>query len=73
MVSLAVLVAVDDRREVLGMGARSSETETFWTAFLRILTRRGLRRVERVISDADESVKFAGAWSRQSALKRSAL
>jgi putative transposase len=66
MISLAVIVAVDDRREVLGMGARSSEAETFWTAFLRILARRGLRSVKRVISDADESVKFASARRRPS-------
>jgi hypothetical protein len=35
----------DGRREVLGMDIGPSEAETFWTAFLRKLTRRGLRGV----------------------------
>ena len=36
-----------------------SEAETFWTAFLRKLTRRGLRGVKLVISDAHEGIKAA--------------
>jgi transposase-like protein len=44
-VSVAVIVAVgvngDGRREVLGMDIGPSEAETFWTAFLRKLARRG--------------------------------
>src|SRR5918993_1035386 len=47
IVSVAVIVAVgansDGRREVLGLDIGPSEAETFWTAFLRKLTRRGLR------------------------------
>ena len=43
--SVAVIVAVgvnsDGHREVLGMGIGPSEAETFWSAFLRKLTRRG--------------------------------
>jgi hypothetical protein len=31
-----------------------SEAETFWTAFLRKLTRRGLRGVKLIISDAHD-------------------
>ena len=38
-----------------------SEAETFWTAFLRKLTRRGLRGVKLVISDAHEGIKAAVA------------
>ena len=40
------VVAVTDqgRREVLGMAIGASEAETFWTDFLRSLTRRGLER-----------------------------
>ena len=45
IVSVAVIVAVgvnsDGRREVLGMDIGPSEAETFWTAFLRKLARRG--------------------------------
>jgi putative transposase len=53
IVSVAVIVAVgvnaDGRREVLGMDIGPSEAETFWTAFLRKLARRGLRGVKLVI------------------------
>lgn len=62
---MAVIVAVgvnsDGRREVLGMDIGPSEAETFWTAFLRKLARRGLRGVKLVVSDAHEGLKAAGA------------
>jgi putative transposase len=65
IVSVAVIMAVgvnaDGRREVLGMDIGPSEAETFWTAFLRKLTRRGLRGVKLVISDAHEGLKAAVA------------
>jgi putative transposase len=65
VVSVAVIVAVgvnsDGRREVLGMDIGPSEAETFWTAFLRKLARRGLRGVKLVISDAHEGIKAATA------------
>src|SRR5512147_2737807 len=65
IVSVAVIIAVgvnaDGRREVLGMDIGPSEAETFWTAFLRKLTRRGLRGVKLVISDAHEGIKAAVA------------
>ena len=38
-----------------------SEAETFWTSFLRKLTRRGLHGVKLVISDAHEGLKAAVA------------
>ena len=63
IVSVAIIVAVavnsDGRREVLGMDVGPSEAETFWTAFLRKLARRGLRGVQLVISDAHEGIKAA--------------
>lgn len=63
IVSVAVIVAMgvnsDGRREVLGMDIGPSEAEPFWTAFLRKLTRRGLRGVKLVISDAHEGIKAA--------------
>jgi putative transposase len=63
IVSVAVIVAVgvnsDGRREVLGLDIGPSEAEPFWTAFLRKLTRRGLRGVKLVISDAHEGLKAA--------------
>jgi putative transposase len=65
IVSVAVIVAVgvnaDGRREVLGMDIGPSEAETFWTAFLRKLARRGLRGVKLVVSDAHEGIKAAVA------------
>jgi len=65
VVSVAVIVAVgansDGRREILGMDIGPSEAETFWTAFLRKLRRRGLRGVKLVVSDAHEGLKAAVA------------
>jgi hypothetical protein len=48
-------VDLRSRREFLGMDVRPSEAETFCTAFLRKLARRGLRGVKLVISDAHET------------------
>jgi transposase-like protein len=63
IVSVAVIIAIgvnsDGRREVLGMEVGSSEAEPVWTAFLRKLTRRGLRGVKLVVSDAHEGIKAA--------------
>ena len=42
-----------------GLDIGPSEAETFWTAFLRKLARRGLRGVKLVISDAHEGIKAA--------------
>jgi transposase-like protein len=65
IVSVAVIIAVavnsDGRREVLGLEVGPSEAEPFWTKFLRSLTRRGLRGVKLVISDAHEGLKRAAA------------
>jgi putative transposase len=65
IVSVAVIIAVgvntDGVREVLGMAVGPSEAEPFWTSFLRSLTRRGLRGVKLVISDAHEGLKAATA------------
>jgi transposase-like protein len=74
IVSVAVTIAVgvngDGRREILGLAIGPSEAETFWTDFLRQLTRRGLRGVKLVISDAHEGLKAAiakvlhASWQR---------
>ena len=60
-VAVTVAVAVNDqgRREVLGMAIGASEAETFWTEFLRSLTRRGLGGVKLVISDDHKGLKAA--------------
>jgi transposase-like protein len=42
-----------------GRSRSRSEAETFWTAFLRKLARRGLRGVKLVISDSHEGIKAA--------------
>jgi putative transposase len=63
IVSVAVIVAMavntDGRREVLGMTIGNSKAAPFWTEFLRSLTRRALRGVKLVISDAHEGLKSA--------------
>ena len=63
IVSVAVIIAIgvntDGRREVLGLETGTSEAEPIWTEFLRKLTRRGLRGVKLVISDAHEGIKAA--------------
>jgi transposase-like protein len=74
IISVAVTIAVgvnsDGRREVLGLDIGPSETEPFWTEFLRKLARRGLRGVKLVISDAHEGLKLAiakvfhASWQR---------
>jgi len=74
IVSVATIIAVavntEGRREVLGMAVGPSEAEPFWTRFLRALTRRGLRGVKLVISDAHEGLKAAiakvlkASWQR---------
>jgi transposase-like protein len=74
VVSVAVIIATgvnsDGRREVLGLEIGTSEAEPIWTAFLRKLTRRGLRGVKLVVSDAHEGIKAAvskvlcASWQR---------
>ncbi|MGB3375841.1 MAG: IS256 family transposase [Microbacterium sp.] len=68
---VAVGVAADGRREVLGFDVGDSENEGFWTAFLRSLKTRGLEGVRLVMSDAHTGLKkaigtvFQGAsWQR---------
>jgi transposase-like protein len=74
IVWVAVIVAVgvnaDGRREVLGIDIGACEPETFWTAFLRKLARRGLRGVKLIVSDAHQGIKaaasriFTATWQR---------
>jgi putative transposase len=65
IVSVAVIIAVavntDGQRQVLGMAVGPSEAEPCWTNFLRSLTRRELRGVKLVISDAYKGLKAAVA------------
>ncbi len=74
IVSVAVIIAVgvntDGVREILGVAVGPSEAEPFWTDFLRSLTRRGLRGIKLVISDAHLGLKaaiakvFKATWQR---------
>ena len=68
---IAVGVAADGRRQVLGFQVGDTESEPFWTEFFRDLKRRGLSGVQLVISDAHAGliraieVAFQGAaWQR---------
>jgi len=58
---IAVAMNAEGVCELLGMAIGPSEAEPFWTDFLRSLTRRGLRGVKLVISDAHEGLKAAAA------------
>ena len=63
IVSVATIIAVgvnnDGRREILGLDIGPSETEIFWTEFLRKLRRRGLGGVKLAVSDVHEGIKAA--------------
>ena len=58
-VVVAVGVAADGRREVLGFDVGDTENESFWTGFLRSLKARGLDGVALVMSDAHSGLKKA--------------
>jgi putative transposase len=75
VVSQAVVIATgvsdDGRREVLGCAVWDSETQDFWTDFLRTLRDRGLSGTQLVISDhhrglmnAIEATVAGAAWQR---------
>ena len=64
-------VSTDGRREVLGSAVGDSETQDFWTEFLRGLRERGLHGVQLVISDhhrglmnAIGAVMVGASWQR---------
>ncbi|WP_137726603.1 IS256 family transposase [Prescottella subtropica] len=70
-VVIATGVSADGRREVLGCAVGDSETEAFWSEFLRTLRGRGLSGVQLVISDhhrglmnAVDKVFLGAAWQR---------
>jgi putative transposase len=70
-VVIATGVSADGRREVLGCAVGDSETEVFWTEFLRSLRDRGLDGVQLVISDSHRGLTNAvaavlqgAAWQR---------
>ena len=75
VVSQAVVVAIgvtgNGRREVLGFDVGDTESQPFWTAFLRSLRARGLGGVKLVISDVHTGLVAAvgatmtgTAWQR---------
>jgi len=70
-VVVAVGVAADGRREVLGFEVGDTESQPFWTTFLRSLKARGLDGVKLVISDAHigliaavQTVFQGSSWQR---------
>ena len=71
VVSQAVVIATgvraDGHREVLGCAVGDSETEAFWTEFLRDLRGRGLHGVQLVVSDAHTGLTAAIATVLQGA------
>lgn len=65
-----VAVNTDGVREVLGIRTGPSEAEPFWAEFLRSLTRRGLRGLNLLISDAHEGFKAAASKVLKSTWQR---
>ena len=70
-VVIATGVSADGRREVLGCAVGDSETEAFWSEFLRGLRERGLSGTQLVISDhhrglmnAIDTVMVGATWQR---------
>jgi transposase-like protein len=63
VVSMALVIAVgvdeNGERHLLGFDLGSSEEEAFWLVFLRSLVKRGLKKVQLVISDAHVGLKKA--------------
>ena len=74
VVSVAAIIAVacnaEGKREIIGLHIGPSEAETFWSAFLKTLVKRGLKGVRLVVSDAHEGLKaaiarvFGATWQR---------
>ena len=71
-VVVATAVNAEGRREIVGMDVGTSEDGSFWLAFLRALSARGLGGVELVVSDAHQGLRgaiaavFGGAsWQRR--------
>jgi transposase-like protein len=70
-VVVAVGIAADGRREVLGFEVGDTESQAFWTEFLRSLKARGLTGVKLAISDAHtgliaaiQTVLQGASWQR---------
>ena len=70
-VVVAIGVATDGRREVLGFDVGDTESQAFWTEFLRSLKARGLAGTRLVVSDAHTgliaaigTVMQGAAWQR---------
>ena len=66
-VVIAIGVAANGQREVLGLDVGPSEDGVFWLQFLRGLVARGLSDVQLVISDAHQGLKGAIAAVLQGA------
>ncbi len=56
---VAYAVHESGRREVIGISIGETETEAFWTEFLRTLVARGLEGVRLAISDEHQGLKKA--------------
>ena len=69
-VVVAVGVNAQGIRQTLGLAVGPTETQAFWTEFLRSLIQRGLASVQLVISDAHEGLKAAIAQALESSWQR---
>ena len=74
IVSVAAIIATavntEGKREIVRLHIGPSDAATFWSGFLKSLTRCGLRGVKLVVSDAHEGLKavirrvFGATWQR---------
>jgi putative transposase len=67
---IAVGVNIDGRREVLGVAAGPSETESFWKGFLRSLADRGLGGVKLVVAGDHTGLRAAASTVFHATLQR---
>ena len=58
-VLIASGVALDGKRQILGVSSSLGEQEVHWRSFLQSLVKRGLRGVQLIISDAHIGLKAA--------------
>jgi hypothetical protein len=74
VISVAAVVAVacdaEGRRRIVGLHIGPSEAETFWSAFLKSLAKRGPKGVKPVVPDAHEGLRAAVARAFGAARQR---
>jgi transposase-like protein len=58
---IAVAVSTEGKREIVGLGLGPSEAETFWSAFLKGLLKRGLA-LRRLLAASPSGIGSRASW-----------